>query len=117
MAKILENPTLEQNGRFQGDLLATIGPQVSCMGPIDAMILLTARTITLKGSKGIQVCQNTGKSDFGAKRTLPGSSDGNHWALGVLYGCHRSCDFTDTLSIKFAVEGSEILGENTLCNN
>ena len=42
-----------------------------------------------------QVGQNTGKSDSGAKRTLPGGSDGNHWALVVLNRTHRSYDFTD----------------------
>ena len=47
LAKILENLTLEQNGRSQGVLMASVGCWVSCMGPIEAMILLTAGTITL----------------------------------------------------------------------
>ena len=46
LAKILKNLTLEQNGRSQGDLMATIGPLVSCMGPIEAIILLIAGTMT-----------------------------------------------------------------------
>ena len=47
MAKILKNLTLEQNGRPQRALMATIRPWVSCMGPKEAMILLTTGTMTL----------------------------------------------------------------------
>ena len=44
-----------------------------------------------------QVCQKSGKSDFGAKRTLQGGSEwpplalgGNHGMLGVLYFTHSN---------------------------
>ena len=47
LAKILENLTLEQNGRSYGAMMETIGPWLSCLGLIEAMILLTAGTISL----------------------------------------------------------------------